>query len=317
MAEIGGRTFATNVFLAPLSGISDLPFRLICREFGAKMCFFEMVSSNAIVRGHRKTFEILKTDGEDRPSAAQILGNDEDIMREAAEIVLEKTSAEFIDINAACPARKVLKARQGGWLLSEPKKLFRILRKLSGSLKVPVTAKIRIGFENFDEREIKYLASGCEDSGAAALFVHGRCVKSGFSGDVNYEAIRKVKESVLVPVFGSGDIFSTQLAGKMFEETGCDGVLVARGALGNPWIFAEIENGSSPTISPEEKISAAKKHLNYIEKYKTMSPSSKLGFMKKTALWYIKGFPSARKIRRTLSAASSFVGICEVLKISD
>ncbi|MCD6412908.1 MAG: tRNA-dihydrouridine synthase [Elusimicrobia bacterium] len=316
MTKIGNRVLATNIFLAPLSGISDLAFRLICRQHGAGMCFFEMISSNALVRGHKKTLEILKTNKKDAPIAAQLLGNDSGLMLEAALKLTELANVEFIDINAACPVKKVIKNRQGAYLLREPQILFGILRKLSGNLKVPVTVKMRIGFDRFDEKEIVDIARRIHSNGASVLFVHGRCASEGYKNKVDYLAIRKIKENVGIPVFASGDILSASLAEKMFRETSCDGVLVARGALGNPWIFSEIEKGLSPKISPEEKIRAAKRHLDYIEKYKTASSSAKLGIMKKTALWYSKGFPAAREIRRRISAASSPAGIFEILNLS-
>ncbi|MFH1958575.1 MAG: tRNA dihydrouridine synthase DusB [bacterium] len=314
--KIGGKFFKSNIFLSPLSGVSDIAFRMMCREGGAEMAFFEMVSANAVVRGQRKTMTFLKTIKKDRPVACQILGSDPDIMNDAAHIVLGKSDAEFIDINAACPVRKVVKNGQGAALLEKPDILFRIVKKISSSVPVPVTVKLRVGFDRVDIAKIVRIAKGCEDSGAAALFVHGRTRKQMYGGEVDYEVIKKIKESVDIPVFGSGNIFSHRLAEKMFKETGCDGIFVARGAFGNPGIFAGIKNYLESGIPPEkrtvaQKTALLKKHLSYIEKY---SDVGKTGFMKKVALWYLKDFPGSARARAEASSAES---VEQLLKIID
>jgi len=317
--RIGGRVFGANIFLAPLSGCSDLAFRLMCREGGALMAFFEMVSANAVVRGQRKTMTFLKTVKKDRPTACQILGSDPDIMNDAAHKTLDEAHAEFIDINAACPVSKVVKNGQGAALLKKPELLFGIVKKISSSVSTPVTVKLRVGFDRADIAKIVRIAKGCEDAGAAALFVHGRTRKQMYGGEVDYEAIRKVKESAGIPVFGSGNIFSPNLAEKMFKETGCDGLFVARGAFGNPGIFTDIKNYLKSGIPPEkrtvaQKIALLKKHLSYIEKYSEKSFTGKTGFMKKVALWYLKGFPGSARARAEATSAENYE---QLLKIID
>ncbi|MFH1351954.1 MAG: tRNA dihydrouridine synthase DusB [bacterium] len=317
--KIGGKVFKSNIFLSPLSGVSDIAFRMMCREGGAGMAFFEMVSANAVVRGQRKTMTFLKTIKKDRPTACQILGCDPDIMNEAAHTVLEESDAEFIDINAACPVRKVISAGSGAALLKKPEILFGIVKKISSSVPTPVTVKLRVGFDRVDIAKIVRIAKGCEDAGAAALFVHGRTRKQMYGGEVDYEAIRKVKGIAGIPVFGSGNIFSHHLAEKMFKETGCDGIFVARGAFGNPCIFTDIKNYLKSGMPPEkrtvtQKIVLLKKHLSYIEKYSEKSPAGKTGFMKKAALWYLKDFPGSARARAEVSSAES---VEQLLKIID
>ena len=319
MVKIGGKIFKTNIFLAPLSGVSDLAFRMMAREGGAGMAFFEMVSSNAVCRRQKKTMSFLKTVEKDRPIACQLLGNNSDIMIDAARIVSDETDAEFIDINAACPVGKVVKNGQGAALLFDPGNLFRIVEKLTSSGIMPVTVKLRIGFDSVNQAELLYIAKGLEGSGAAALFVHGRTRKQMYGGPVNYEAIKKIKESVGIPVFGSGNIFSPQLAEKMFKETGCDGIFVARGSFGNPGIFGDIEKYLKSGGLPEkrtiaQKIKDLKKHLSCIEKYGEKSPRGQIGFMKKIALYYIKVFDDSASVRAKLSAACDYG---EMLKIID
>ena len=319
MIKIGNRKFETNVFLSPLSGVSDLAFRMTAREGGAGMAFFEMISANAVFHRQKKTMMLLKTAEEDKPVACQLLGSSPEIMTSAARAVLAEASPEFIDINAACPVKKVVSNGQGAALLKKPEILFEIVEKMSSDLPVPVTVKLRTGFDTAEINKLIHIAAGCEQAGAATLFVHGRTRKQMYSGEVNYEAIKQVKKSVKIPVIGSGNIFTPPLAEKMFRETGCDGILVARGAFGNPGIFGDIENYFSSGVLPRqkkqgEKIKLLKRHLSYIEKYSEKQPRGKTGFMKKTALWYLKGFDNSASARAEVSRAQTYG---EILRIID
>jgi len=225
-----------------MAGCTDLSFRLIARESGAKVCFFEMVDTNALIYNNPGTFRLLKTTEEDVPLAAQLLGSDaEGFMRAAEKLITLAPRISFLDINSACPAGKALKKGAGAELLDNPELLASIVKILSSELPVPVTVKLRIGHTKKDPALIRRTARSCEDNGAAALFVHGRTALQGYRGAVDYESIAEIKRSVKIPVFGSGNIFSAEDAENMFRETGCDGILVARGSLGNPWIFGEIE----------------------------------------------------------------------------
>ncbi|MCX5686067.1 MAG: tRNA dihydrouridine synthase DusB [Candidatus Omnitrophica bacterium] len=319
MVKIGSTTIPTKIFLAPMAGCSDLSFRLIAREHGAKFCFFEMVDCNSITYGpKRKVRSILRTTEEDAPIAAQLLGRNPDAMLRGAKEILSIVKVSFLDINAACPAKKVIKKRAGSYLLKDPQELCGILKTLTAALPVPVTVKIRTGYDEPDIKGIAGLAKNCEKSGAKALFVHGRTRLQGYMGEVDYRAIKAVKESVNIPVFGSGNIFSLTLAKKMLDETGCDGILVARGALGNPWIIKQIEdflfNGRlDPLIDFETKKNVLKKHLAYMERFKESTPSGKAGHMRKVMLWYLRGFPKASRIREKVSLVNSYEKMIELI----
>src|SRR3989338_7222488 len=241
MIRIGGKTIDTRVLLAPLSACSDLAFRMIAREQGAKFCFFEMSDSNSLIHDSPRAGRILRTCPEDAPIAAQLLGSDPEKMLKSAEIILRRAPIAFLDINAACPARKIFKKGVGACFLNDPEPLYRLLEHLNRRLSVPVTVKMRVGLSQVDIPRAVQFAIGCESAGAAALFVHGRSRAQENYGPVYYEAIRAVKESVSVPVFGSGNILNPPLAKKMFDETGCDGILIAKGSFGNPSICRDIE----------------------------------------------------------------------------
>ena len=311
MIKIGDFKLNTRIVLAPLAGCSDLPFRLICREHGAKFCFFEMIDSNSLYYNNIRTLDIVKTLEKDNPIALQLVGADPEIMLFAADKILKRAKPVFLDINCACPAKKVIKKKAGAYLLKDTKNISAIIKKLSSSLSIPVTVKMRLGSSEADVKNAAKAAMICEESGAKALFVHGRTREQGYSGDIDYQAIKSIKDSVDIPVFGSGNIFSPELAKKMFDETLCDGICVARGAFGNPWIFTQIEDylkdGRLPKpVSDTERKTVLKRHLSYIMKYKDMHPSSRVGFMRKVALWYLKGFPNASRFRDRITATKSY-----------
>jgi len=300
-----------KIFLSPLSGVTDLSFRLICRELGAKFCFFEMVDANAVLRNYVTTSRIIKTIKKDSPIAAQLVGSDPSTMLDAAQKLRDVLNMSFLDINSGCPAKKVIKKKAGSYLLKDTKRLSEIIKKLSSNLDIPVTVKLRTGFDKKDPKETQKIVKLCQDSGASMIFIHGRTTLQGYSGEVDYESIRAAKEVLKIPVFGSGNIFNPILAKKMLDETKCDGVLVARGAFGNPWIFKEIENylkngkiPASPKFSIKRKV--LKKHLSYIDKYKDMLPANKIGFMRKMAVWYMKGLPNATSLRAGICKVNSY-----------
>lgn len=318
MIEIGSAKINTNIILAPLAGCADLAFRLISREHGAKFCFFEMVDANSLVHGPGKNRDILKTDPADQPIAAQILGGDPEVTLEAAKVLLSRAKPLFLDLNAACPARKVLKKNAGAHLVRDPELLAAIIKKLAASLSLPVTVKLRAGFHKSDHEYIASVARKCEQSGAAAIFIHGRTQKQLYSGKVDYESIKRVKENVAVPVIGSGDILSPELAKEMFDQTGCDGILVARGAIGNPWIFERIESFLKsgrvlPAVNLAERKKVLKKHLQYMDKFKESRPTNKVGLMRRITIEYLKGLPAATEIRRRITPQKSLAGLLELV----
>ena len=316
MITIGSVPVETHIFLAPLSGCSDLAFRLIAREHGAKFCFFEMIDGHSLLGPHAKRVEILNTVAADRPIAAQLVGEKPELLRDAAQVLLEHTAVSFLDLNSACPVKKVVKKGAGAGLLQNLPQLYHILNLLATTCAVPVTVKLRIGFQRVDLAWLRELAQGCQDSGAAALFVHGRTREQGYSGDVNYEAIRVMKHAVTIPVIGSGNVFDPLSAQRMLTETDCDGVLVARGAFGNPWIFQQIEQYlATGTLLPEASRRAKKaaliRHLAYLAEYKHNSVAGKIGIMRKVTLWYVKGFPNAAKIRGQMNTIGTYPELLE------
>lgn len=315
--KIGSKTINTNVFLAPLAGCSDLAFRLICREYGAKFCFFEMIDANSLIYNRIRSLRLIETTEKDTPIAGQLLGREPEKMLEAALRIIDSVNISFLDINCACPVRKVVKKKCGAYLLNDLDSLSKLIKKLSSSLPVPITAKIRIGYLEKDKKQIIEVAKACEDSGASALFVHGRTRTQMYSGDVDYNLIKAVKEAVNVPVFGSGNVLSPQLAKKMFDETNCDGILVARGAQGRPWMLKDItdymEGKKIIVVSMEERKAALKKHLAYLEKYKEVKDSIKIGFMRKIALWYLRDFAASSRVRGRICKINNHGELLELI----
>ena len=227
-----------NPFIAaPMAGISDNTYRIFAKLFGCSLVFSEMATSYGLMLKHEKSFDITRITDFERPCSVQIFGNDPDIITHAA-LAIEK-NADIIDVNMGCPVPKVLKTKSGGYLLNEPETIGRIVRKLKGNIKKPVTVKLRIGW---DENNINVLeiAKIAELEGADAVSIHGRTVKQGYSGRADYEQIKKVKEIIKIPVIASGDIQNANIAARVLDYTGCDGLMVGRAARGNPWIFPEL-----------------------------------------------------------------------------
>ena len=248
-----------------MAGISDLPYRLLLREFGCELAFTEMISATALAYSGKNTLKMLSSHGDDRPLGIQIMGDDEETIQRA----LERISAypfDILDFNAACPAAKVASKGKGAGLLRDPAKLQKLLRLLVKTSDMPVTVKIRSGWDesalNAEETALR-----AEEAGVRAVFIHGRSKIQGYSGAVDYGIIRKVKESLTIPVIASGDALTPLLIKKLFDETGCDGVAIARGALGNPWIFPQsleyLTTGMTPPGPDLNELSQVmKKHLS-------------------------------------------------------
>jgi nifR3 family TIM-barrel protein len=283
-----------KIYLAPMSGITDLSFRLISREFGAEQCFFEMLDAKITVCDHPGSRRPLKTIEKDTPIAAQLVGSDPCVMLDAAEKLTTLLDITFLDINSACPVKKIIKKGAGAALLQNTAMLGKIIHTLSSRLQIPITVKLRTGFDKRDIKQCVNTAELCEANGASMIFIHGRTRSQGYSGIIDYESIKAVKDAVRIPVMGSGSIFAPLMAKKMLDETGCDGILVARGAMGNPWLFRNIEHylqkgetRTRPALGVREKVLA--KHLAYIEKYNDMTERNKAGYTGKVKKWYLKG----------------------------
>jgi tRNA-dihydrouridine synthase B len=290
MLSIGNLTLPSSIVLAPMAGISDLPYRLINRSFGCGLAFTEMISSNSLVYKSKNTLKMLSANMYDRPLAVQILGNDPETIKKALDI-LSGYVFDMIDFNAACPAPKVVSSGKGSALMKEPLKLQKLLKVIVENTNLPVTVKIRAGW---DENSVNAVEAAliAQDTGIKGLTIHGRTRFQGYRGQVDYSIIKKVKESMKIPVIASGDAFSPGLIKKLFDETGCDGVAVARGALGNPWIFSAaseyMSNGTAPQ-SPDihERTQTMKKHLALNTRFHGEEKGVML--FRKFFGWYVKG----------------------------
>ncbi len=306
MLKIGHLKLESNLILAPMSGVTDFPFRMLNRKFGFELAFTEMLNARSLSHKSKKTKQMLFSTAQDRPLGAQLLGKEPKYILRGLE-VLKDYKFDLLDFNAACPAKKVTRRGEGARLLRDAEKLKQLLKLLVKNSSWPLTIKIRTGWDDasVNAREVGLLA---EDCGVQAIFIHGRTKMAEYHGDVDYRAIRKVKESVKIPVVASGNIFSAQSAKKMLDETGCDGLLVARGALGNPWILEEIKSflkdGSlPPRPSRDEIIKVMLEHLNsYIDYY---GERNGVIIFRKFFAWYTKGFRKIRPAREKSSRAKT------------
>jgi tRNA-dihydrouridine synthase B len=300
--KIGTLDLGTGIFLAPMAGVTDLPFRILCREKGCSLASTEMVSAKAIYYGNKDTADLLKSCAEDRPLAVQLFGSEPELMTEMA-LRIEEGPFALIDINMGCPVPKVVKNGEGSALMKNPALAGKIVAAMTRKLKKPVTVKIRAGFDETHKNAAE-LARILEASGAAAITVHGRTREQYYSGRADRSIIREVKEAVRIPVIGNGDIFTAEDARQMLAETGCDGVMVARGAEGNPWIFSEIRSLLETGKLPEKPSAAEKRELVFRHLAMEMEQSGeKAGILKmrKHISWYLHGLPNAAQIRNAVN----------------
>lgn len=309
--KIGNITLNNNIFLAPMAGITDLPFRIMCKRYGAGLTYTEMVSSKALYYDDKKTMSLIATTDEEKPFAVQIFGSDPDIMAKTAYKALS-TGASIIDINMGCPAPKVANNGDGSALLNNPELIGKIVKAVSGAVDVPVTCKIRSGFK--EVADVEYIAKTIEQNGASLITVHPRTREMYYSGTADRSIIKLVKQSVCIPVIGNGDIFDAQSAIDMLSDTGCDGVMVARGAQGNPFIFRQIlelmETGEiSFNPSNAQKIDVMCEHINMLIDQK----GEYIGVReaRKHIAWYIKGMKDSAKMRESVCRISSYSELME------
>jgi len=288
--------------LAPMAGITDFPFRMICRELGAGLVFSEMVSVEALIREHKRTHSMLRTDPAERPVVFQIFGSKPASMAEAAHIV-SQMEVDFIDINMGCPVPKILKSGAGSALLRDIGLAKEVMAAVVNASKVPVTVKIRLGWDAKSIVAVD-LALAAESTGIAAVSVHGRTKAQAFSGHADWSMIKTVKESVGIPVIGNGDVRSAPDARRMLNETGCDGVMIGRAIQGNPWIFREakqfLETGVvPPPPSPEERKAVMLRHL--AEMVRLIGKNRGVCEMRKHLCWYTKGLQGGAEFRTMIN----------------
>ncbi len=298
MMRIGPHKLKNNLILAPMAGVTDLPFRRLCREHGAGLAVSEMISSDATLWASPKSVRRMDLSGEPGPVAVQILGSDPDKMAEAARINID-LGADIIDINMGCPARKVIRAQSGAALLRDEDKIKRILDAVVAAAAVPVTLKIRTGWDQGSRNGVR-IAKIAEQAGIQALTVHGRTKACGFSGKAEYDTIREIKQAISIPVIANGDINTPEIAKKVLASTGVDGIMIGRAARGRPWLFSAMEcyltNGElMPDPSPEWVGGLILKHLEQL--YAFYGESQGVRIARKHLGWYSRGFPGAADFR--------------------
>lgn len=316
MWKIGNVEIKNRVVLAPMAGISNTSYRKIIKEMGAGLIFAEMVSDKAIAYDNKKTLDLLKMDESERPIAQQIFGSDVESFVVAAKRIEEVMHPDIIDINMGCPVPKIaLRSQAGSALLKDPKKIYEIVSNVVASVSVPVTVKIRSGWDANSINAVE-VAKEIERAGASAITVHGRTRAQGYSGFSDWNIIKQVKESVSIPVIGNGDVTSCFKAREMLEQTGCDAVMIGRGVLGNPWLIKEtaeyLEDGTLPKeVLPEEKISMLKRHFELL----LNDSGEKLALLeiRTHALWYIKGLPGSASIKNEICKTKTADEIFKIL----
>ena len=312
--QIGNVTLPNNLILAPMAGVTDLPFRLICKEQGAGLLCMEMVSAKAIYYNNKNTEELMAIDERELPVSLQLFGSDPDIISEMAKRIEEKPFA-ILDINMGCPVPKVVNNHEGSALMKEPKLVEEIITKTVKAIQKPVTIKIRKGFDDNHINAVE-IAKIAEASGAAAVAVHGRTREQYYSGKADWDIIRQVKEAGTIPVIGNGDIFTPEDGEHMLKETGCDGIMVGRGARGNPWIFHEInayletgEKISRPTAQEIKEM--IEKHAGLQLKYK--GEYTAVREMRKHISWYTGGLPHSAALRAAVNTAETMEKLQQLL----
>ena len=313
--KIGNVELKNPYILAPMAGVTDLPFRLLCKEQGVGLLCMEMVSAKAIQYNNQNTKALLEIHPEEEPVSLQLFGSDPNVISEIAKRI-EELPFSILDINMGCPVPKIVKNGEGSALMNQPKLVHEIVRKTAKAIQKPVTVKIRKGFNDESINAVE-IAKIIEDAGGAAVAVHGRTREQYYSGKADWDIIKQVKEAVKIPVIGNGDVVSGESALAMMTETGCDGVMIGRGAQGNPWIFSQLIEYEKTGVMPKRPSSKELKemmlrHARLQIEYK----GEYLGVreMRKHVAWYTTGLPNSAKLRGEINAVESYEELEKLLE---
>ncbi|MBQ7464730.1 MAG: tRNA dihydrouridine synthase DusB [Lachnospiraceae bacterium] len=307
--KIGNVTLKNRYILAPMAGVSDLPFRLLCARSGAGLVCMEMISAKAVMYDNKKTYDLMKISEDEHPVSLQLFGSDPDIMAEAAKKI-EEEPFDILDINMGCPMPKIVNNGEGSALMKDPALAGRIVESMAKAVNKPVTVKIRAGFDDEHKNAVE-MARICEASGAAAITVHGRTREQYYEGKADRDIIRQVKEAVKIPVIGNGDVKDIQSCIEMLEETGCDAVAVGRAAKGNPWIFRSLCSGKEYRPSPDEVRAVMKEHCRMQTKIK--GEYIAVREMRKHISWYTAGMPHSSRLRDQINRVETMESLLSLI----